>query len=174
MKKAKNQGNPAFTRGLKDMIKIMFVCHGNICRSTMAQFVFQDMVNKAGLEDLFQIDSKATSTEELGNPPHRGTVRKMKEVGIPVLPHRAAQITWSDYENFDYIIGMDTWNMRNLNRMLKGDPDGKAYKLLTFAGSGRDIADPWYTGDFDATYEDVKEGCEALLEHTLSQNTQGI
>lgn len=88
----------------------------------------------------------------------------MREVGIPVLPHRATQITWADYCEADYIIGMDTWNMRNLNRMMKGDPDGKLYKLLSFAGLDRDIADPWYTGDFDATYEDVKIGCEAFLK----------
>ena len=147
------------------MIKVLFICHGNICRSTMAQFVFQHMVNTQGLTHQFHIDSRATSTEEIGNPPHRGTVRKMQEVGIPVIPHRATQITWSDYNNFDYIIGMDDWNMRNLHRMLKGDPDGKVYKLLTFAGSDRDIADPWYTGNFDRTYDDVVEGCNALLAH---------
>lgn len=131
----------------------------------MSAFVLQDMVNKLGIADQFLIDSRATSTEEIGNPPHRGTVRKLKEVGIPVLPHRATQITWSDYKNFDYIIGMDTWNMRNLNRMLKGDPEGKLYKFLTFAGSDRDIADPWYTGNFDETYEDVVEGCNGFLEY---------
>ncbi len=147
------------------MIKILFICHGNICRSTMSQFVFQHMVNNLNMSDQFYIDSRATSTEEIGNPPHRGTIRKMKEVGIPVIPHRATQISWSDYDNFDYLIGMDTWNMRNLGRMLKGDPDGKVYKLLTFAGSDRDIADPWYTGNFDETYDDVVEGCEGLLTY---------
>ena len=147
------------------MIKVLFICHGNICRSTMAQFVFQDMVNKQGLTNEFHIDSRATSTEEIGNPPHRGTVKKLKEVGIPILPHRATQITWSDYNNFDYIIGMDEWNMRNLYRILKGDPERKVYKLLTFAGSDRDIADPWYTGNFDRTYDDVVEGCKCLLTH---------
>ena len=100
------------------MVKILFVCHGNICRSPMAEFVFQDMVNKMGLEDVFDIDSRATSREEIGNPPHHGTVRKMQEVGIPVVPHRATQITWDDYMHYDYIIGMDDWNMRNLNRMV--------------------------------------------------------
>ena len=147
------------------MIKVLFCCHGNICRSTMSQFVLQDMVNKLGIADLFSIDSRATSTEEIGNPPHRGTVKKMQEVGISVLPHRATQITWSDYNNFDYIIGMDTWNMRNLDRMLKGDPEGKVYKFLTFVGSNRDIADPWYTGNFDVTYNDVVEGCEGFLQY---------
>jgi protein-tyrosine phosphatase len=118
-----------------------------------------------GLENKFYINSMATSTEELGNPPHRGTVRKLNEVGIPVIPHRATQISWNDYDKYDYIIGMDSWNMRNLDRMLKGDPDGKLYKFLTFAGSERDIADPWYTGNFDETYEDVVEGCEGFIDY---------
>lgn len=151
------------------MIRVLMCCHGNICRSTMGQMVLQDMVNKLGIADQFSIDSRATSTEEIGNPPHRGTVRKLKEVGIPVLPHRATQITWKDYINSDYIIGMDTWNMRNLSRMLKGDPEGKLYKFLTFSGSDRDIADPWYTGDFDVTYNDIVEGCEGFLEY-LKEN----
>lgn len=150
------------------MIKILFICHGNICRSVMGQYVLQDMVNKQGLTDRFRIDSRATSTEEIGNPPHRGTVNKMHQVGIPVLPHRATQITWNDYIQADYILGMDTWNMQNLNRMLKGDPDGKVFKLLSFAGSDRDIADPWYTGDFDTTYDDIREGCEAFLAKVIS------
>jgi protein-tyrosine phosphatase len=118
-----------------------------------------------GIESQFVIDSFATSTEEIGNPPHRGTVRKLQQVGIPVVPHRAKQIMWNDYEKFDYIIGMDEWNMKNLNRMLKGDPDGKVFKFLTFAGSGRDIADPWYTGNFDVTYDDVVEGCDGFLNY---------
>lgn len=151
------------------MVRIVFVCHGNICRSTMSQFVLQDMVSKAGMAERFVIDSRATSTEELGNPPHSGTVRKLREVGVPVLPHRATQITWSDYNAFDYIIGMDSWNIRNLHRMLRGDPDGKVYKLLTFAGSERDIADPWYTGNFDETYDDVIEGCRGLLKYLKEQ-----
>lgn len=151
------------------MIRVLMCCHGNICRSTMGQMVLQDMVNKRGMADLFSIDSRATSTEEIGNPPHRGTVRKLKEMGIPVLPHRATQITWKDYVNSDYIIGMDTWNMRNLSRMLKGDSEGKLYKFLTFVGSDRDIDDPWYTGDFDTTYDDIVEGCEGFLEY-LKEN----
>ncbi len=147
------------------MIRVVFCCHGNICRSTLAQSVFTYKVKELGLEDQFYINSMATSTEEIGNPPHRGTVRKLQEVGIPVVPHRAIQIAWSDYSKYDYIIGMDEWNMKNLNRMLKGDPEGKVHKFLTFAGSGRDIADPWYTGDFDATYNDVLEGCEGFLDY---------
>lgn len=147
------------------MIKVLFICHGNICRSTLSESVFTYKVKQLGLESQFVIDSFATSTEEIGNPPHRGTVNKLKEMGIPVVPHRAKQITQKDYDEFDYIIGMDSANIRNLNRMLKGDPEGKIYKLLSFSGSGRDIADPWYTGDFDATYRDVIEGCEGFLEY---------
>ncbi len=147
------------------MIRVAFCCHGNICRSTLSQSVFSYMVKERGLEDLFYIDSFATSTEEIGNPPHRGTVNKLREVGIPLVPHRAKQITRGDYEEFDYIIGMDEWNMKNLNRMLNGDPEGKVYKLLSFAGSSRDIADPWYTGNFDITYDDVLEGCEGFLDY---------
>ena len=146
------------------MINIMFCCHGNICRTTMCESVFTHMVKERGLENQFNIDSSATSTEEIGNPPHRGTVNKLREENVPLVPHRAKQITWNDYNKFDYIIGMDTWNIRNLTRMLKGDPEGKVYKLLSFSGSGRDIADPWYTGNFDETYSDVVEGCEGLLE----------
>ena len=110
-------------------------------------------------------DSAATSREEIGNPPHRGTVNKLRELGIPLVPHRARQVTLDDYDKFDYIIGMDTANIRNLNRMLNHDPEGKVYKLLSFAGSGRDIADPWYTGDFDETYRDVEEGTEGFLNY---------
>ncbi|MDO4633882.1 MAG: low molecular weight protein-tyrosine-phosphatase [Eubacteriales bacterium] len=151
------------------MIRVLFVCHGNICRSTLCESLFTHLVNERGLSDLFEIDSAATSTEEIGNSPHHGTVKKLRAMNVPLVPHRARQVTWKDYEHYDYIIGMDTWNIRNLNRMLKGDPQQKIYKLLTFAGSSRDIADPWYTGDFDATYEDSYEGCTALLEHLLEQ-----
>ena len=146
-------------------IKILFVCHGNICRSTLSESVFTRKVNTLGLENMFVIDSAATSREEIGNPPHRGTVNKLRELGIPLVPHRARQVTLDDYDKFDYIIGMDTANIRNLNRMLKHDPEGKVYKLLSFAGSGRDIADPWYTGDFDETYRDVEEGSEGFLNY---------
>ena len=147
------------------MIKVAFVCHGNICRSTMAQSVFSYKVHELGLENRFLIDSFATSTEEIGNPPHSGTVRKLNQVGIPIVPHRAKQISWSDYDEFDYIIGMDEWNIKNLNRMLKADPEGKVHKFLTFSGSDRDIADPWYTGNFDATYNDVVDACDGFLNY---------
>lgn len=149
------------------MIKVLFVCHGNICRSTMAESVFTYIVKQKKLEDMFYINSAATSREEIGNSPHYGTVGKLRQVGIPLVPHRAVQMTKADYDNYDYLIGMDTANIRNMNRIAGGDPDSKIYKLLTFAGSGRDVADPWYTGDFDATYEDVITGCEAFLEYVL-------
>ena len=146
------------------MIKVLFICHGNICRSTMAQSVLTHLVTTRGLSDLFYIDSAATSREEIGNSPHYGTVRKLKQVGIPVIPHRAVQMTRQDYLEYDYLIGMDTANIRNMNTIVGGDPKGKIYKLLSFAGEGRDVADPWYTGDFDATYRDVMAGCEGFLE----------
>lgn len=149
------------------MMRILFVCHGNICRSTMAESIFTHMVSTRGLSESFEISSAATSTEEIGNPPHHGTVAKLRKEGIPLVPHRARQVNMADYEHFDYIIGMDSANMRNLHRMLGGDPQGKCYKLLTFAGEGRDVADPWYTGDFEATYRDCTLGCEALLNWLL-------
>lgn len=152
------------------MIRVAFCCHGNICRSTLAESVFTYKVKTLGLADHFIIDSFATSTEEIGNPPHRGTVNKLREVKIPLVPHRAKQISLADYDKFDYIIGMDTANIRNLNRMLKGDSEGKVYKFLSFAGVSRDIADPWYTGNFDETYEDVVLGCEGFLAYLRKEN----
>ena len=149
------------------MIKVLFVCHGNICRSTMAQSVFAHMVKQKGLEDVFEIDSAATSREEIGNGPHYGTVRQLQQAGIPVVPHRARQMTKKDYEYFDYLIGMDTANIRNMNAIAGGDKNGKIYKMLSFAGSGRDVADPWYTGDFDTTYGDVVDGLEGFLKKVL-------
>lgn len=147
------------------MIKVLFICHGNICRSTMTQFVFQDMVNKQGLSDHFYIDSAATSREEIGNPPHYGTVRKLNEVGVPVLDHLARQLTKMDYEKYDYFIGMDSANIRNMNRILGSDPDKKIHKLLEYTERKGDIADPWYTGNFDVTYRDVQEGCDSFLKY---------
>lgn len=150
-------------------IRVLFVCHGNICRSTMAQFVFQHMVNTRGLAAKFHIDSAATSREEIGNGPHYGTVNKMREVGIPVLPHRARQMTKNDYKEYDYLIGMDEWNIRNMKRIAGDDPEGKIHMLLEFSAEPRAIADPWYTGNFDVTYADVVEGCEAFFEYLKEQ-----
>lgn len=151
------------------MIKILFVCHGNICRSTMAQYVMEDLVRKAGLEDQFYIDSAATATDEIGNPVHHGTRRKLREMGVPCGEHRARQLTQRDYETFDWLIGMDEANLRDMRRMLGDDPQGKLHLLLDFTGRPGSIADPWYTGDFDATWRDVLEGCQGLLKK-LRQN----
>ena len=144
------------------MIKILFVCHGNICRSPMAEFVMKDLISKTSVDAY--IASAATSTEEIGNPVHRGTRLKLAEYSISVAGKYAVQMTKSDYDKYDYIIGMDTANIRNILRITGGDPDGKVSKLLSFSGSERDIADPWYTGNFDDTYEDVLNGCKALLQ----------
>lgn len=147
------------------MIKILFICHGNICRSTMAESVFTHLVKTRHIDHLFEINSAATSREEIGNSPHYGTVNKLRQVGIQVVPHRAIQMTKADYDYYDYLIGMDTANIRNMNRIVGGDSDDKIYKLPSFAGKGGDIADPWYTGNFDETYADVLEGCEAFLTY---------
>ena len=152
------------------MIKILFICHGNICRSTMAESVMTHLVRQRHLEHQFQIASAATSREEIGNGPHYGTVDKLRAVGIPVIPHRAIQMTRQDYDRYDYLIGMDDANIRNMTRIAGGDSESKIYKLLTFAGSGRDVADPWYTGDFDTTYKDIMEGCDGLLQHILEHD----
>ena len=156
------------------MIKVLFICHGNICRSTMAQSVFAHLVAEANLADYFEIDSAATSREEIGNKPHYGTVRKLREENVPLIPHRARQMTRNDYLYYDYLIGMDTANIRNMIKIAGGeDSQQKIFKMLSFADYGtnhkltaaRDVADPWYTGDFDATFDDVISGCRGLLEY---------
>lgn len=150
------------------MKKILFVCHGNICRSPMAEFVMKDMVRKAGLGHEILVDSKACRTDEIGSDTYYGTKNKLREEGIPFEPRHARQITYADYGTYDYIIGMDGENMRDLQRLTKGDPKRKTCRLLEFAGESRDVADPWYTDDFDATYRDVQKGCAALLEKLRS------
>lgn len=136
----------------------------------MAEFVMRDMVNKRGLGSQFHIASSATSREEIGNPVHPGTRKKLKELGISTAGKYAVQLKKKDYQDYDYLIGMDDWNIRNILRIVGSDPQGKVHKLLEFAGSGRDIADPWYTGNFEVTYQDIREGCEGLLSHILGEN----
>lgn len=163
------------------MIKILFVCHGNICRSPMAEYVMKYLVSQKGLEEKFYIDSAATSTEEIGNGVHYGTRNKLQSVNIPVGNHKARQITKNDLEEFDYLIGMDSANIRNMKRFYgfegfsfgsyqansnsstNKNLENKICKLLEFANSSDDIADPWYTGNFDLTYNDILKGCKSLL-----------
>ena len=145
------------------MIKILFTCHGNICRSPMAEFVFKDMVEKAGLSSRFEIASAATSTEEIGNPVYPPAKRKLAEHGISCDGKTARQLKKSDYSHYDLLIGMDSANLRNINRICGGDPDGKIHLLLDYTDRPGDVADPWYTGDFDTTWQDVNEGCKNLL-----------
>ena len=145
------------------MKKILFVCHGNICRSPMAEFVLKDMVKKAGLSDEFLIASAATSTEEIGNPVYPGTRKRLAKENISVVGKYAVQIKRSDYEKYDYLIGMDSRNIANMLHVFGSDPDGKICRLLDYTSSPGDIADPWYTGDFDLTYDDVCAGCKAFL-----------
>lgn len=147
------------------MTRVLFICHGNICRSPMAEFVLKDMVQKCGLSDRFVIASAATSREEIGNPVHPGTREKLRMHGISVDDKRAIQVTRADYDRFDHLIVMDRMNLRNLARIIPDDPQQKICRLLDFTPRGGDIADPWYTGNFDETYDDVVEGCEAFLLH---------
>ena len=147
------------------MTRILFVCLGNICRSPMAEFLMKDMVKKRHMEDEFFIASAATSTEEIGNPVHYGTRRKLAEYGICVDGKYAALLKKSDYSEYDYIIGMEAANLRAMLRIFGSDPMGKVHRLLDFTDKPRDIADPWYTGDFDTTYNDIYEGLSGLLEH---------
>lgn len=146
------------------MIKLLFVCHGNICRSPMAEFVMKKLVSDAGLASEFEIGSAATSTEELGNPVYPPARRKLAEHGIGCSGKTARQMTRGDYTEFDLLIGMDSANIRNMTRICGGDPDSKIKLLLDYASVHRDVADPWYTGDFEATWNDVIKGCTALLE----------
>ena len=146
------------------MKSILFVCHGNICRSPMAEFVMKDLVQKAGLEHAFSIASAATSTEEIGNPVYPPARRKLAQHGIGCAGHAARQLRRNDYDRYDYLIGMDSANLRNMHRICGGDPAGKISLLLDWTDRPGSVADPWYTGDFEATWQDVLEGCRNLLE----------
>ena len=146
------------------MIKVLFVCLGNICRSPMAEFILKDLVKKNNIDNNFLIESAGTSNEELGNPVHYGTRNKLAEVGISTAGKFARQLRKEDYENYDYILAMETSNIRNIYRILGNDKDNKIFRLLDFSSNPRDIADPWYTGNFDVTYDDILEGCIAFLD----------
>ena len=146
------------------MIRILFVCHGNICRSPMAEFVMKDLVRQKGLADQYEIASAATSREEIGNGVYPPARRKLAEHGISCTGHAARQMTRRDYAHYDLILGMDHANIRNIQHLAGGDPDRKVSLLLDHAGRhGREVADPWYTGDFDAAWDDILEGCKGLL-----------
>ncbi len=147
------------------MIRVLFICHGNICRSPMAEFVCKDMVAKKGWSNKIYIASAATTTEEIGNPVHRGTVQKLAQYGISTKGKTARQVTKADYAEYDYLLCMENQNLRELKRILPSDPAHKIYRLLDFSNHPRDIADPWYTGNFDVSYDDILEGCEAFLRH---------
>ena len=150
------------------MIKILFVCWGNICRSPMAEFIMKDMVEKRHLEDQFLIESAAHTSEEIGNPVYPPARRELARHGIDCAGKRARKLTKADYDRFDWILGMEQLNLGYMLRILGGDPDQKVRLLLDFTDRPRDIADPWYTGEFGLTYTEIAEGCEALLEYCLS------
>ncbi len=153
------------------MIKIMFVCHGNICRSPMAEIIFRDMVEKKGIGNDFIIASSATSTEEIfcgvGNPVYPPAAAELRKHGLSPEGKRAVQLKRSDYDSYDFFIGMDDANIRNMRYILGEDPDNKISKLMDHTERGGNVADPWYSGNFDITYRDVKEGCECLLNELL-------
>ena len=151
------------------MIKVLFVCHGNICRSPMAEFIMKNLVEERGLSSDFYIASAATSTEEIGSRVHHGTAAILDRLGIDYSGKRARQMTKKDYQDYDMLIGMDEWNMRNMNRIAGGDPEGKLHLLLDFTDRPGDVADPWYTRNFEVTYRDIMDGCEGLLRY-LEEN----
>lgn len=149
---------------MQRIVRILFVCHGNICRSPMAEFVMKDLVSRNGLSHRFVIGSAATSNEEIGNDVHPGTKDVLSRVGIPFEPRCARRLRKSDADEWDLIIGMDDANIRNIGRMLGPSVADRTYKMLEFVGRVDDVADPWYTGDFELTYNDIVDGCVGLLE----------
>lgn len=151
------------------MIKVLFICHGNICRSPMAEFLFKDMVKRFGKEDLVYIESCATSAEEIGNPVHYGTRRILNDLNIDCSKKRARRIRISDYDNFDYLICMDMENKYSLNRIIGNDYKNKVHMLLEYANLNRDISDPWYTGDFNETYKDIMLGLNAFYHFLFNK-----
>jgi protein-tyrosine phosphatase len=154
------------------MTKILFVCHGNICRSPMAELILKDMVKKSGIADDFFIASAATSAEELGNPVYPGARKRLAKEGISVAGKYATHLERSDYEKYDYLIGMDSRNIANMQKVFGGDPQKKVSRLLDFSSRPRDIADPWYSDDFETAYNDIHEGCVALLRRLRGINQQ--
>lgn len=151
------------------MIKILFLCHGNICRSPMAEFVMKDMVKKAGLEQEFRIESAATSTEETGNPVYPPARRKLAEHGLDCSGKTARQLRNSDYEQYDLLIGMDQANLRSMHHICGGDFADKMRLLMDFTDHPGEVADPWYTGDFNATWKDMEKGCRGLLDYLIKE-----
>lgn len=158
----------------EEMIKVLFVCLGNICRSPMAEFMFKDMVKKKGLEEFFLIQSAGTSDEEHGNPVHYGAKEKLNNVGISVEGKYAVQLKRQDYKQFDYIIAMEQRNIRDIYRIVGADKENKVYRLLDFSNNPRDIADPWYTGNFEVTYNDILEGLSSFLHFILTHEVEGM
>ena len=155
------------------MIKVLFICHGNICRSPMAEFLLKDLVTQQSIVHQFHIQSAATSTEEIwngiGNPVHEETKKQLQKHGISCEGKRAVQVKKSDYGEYDYLICMDNMNLRNLARICGPDKDNKVYRLLDFTDEKRDVADPWYTGNFEKTYEDIMLGLEGFLQHLKTE-----
>ena len=152
------------------MTRILFICLGNICRSPMAEFVMKDLVKKTGLTSQFHIESAATSREEIGNPVYPPARRKLAEHGISCEGHAARQLTAQDYEEYDLLIGMEGANLKNMQRICGGDPAGKMHRLLDYTDRSGDVDDPWYTGDFEATWRDVSTGCQGLLASIQNKN----
>lgn len=153
------------------MINILFICHGNICRSPMGEFLLKHLTKEEGISSQFHIESCATSTEEIGRSLHPGAKAKLDAMGIPNQRRQARQLTRQDYDQFDYLLCMDEWNVRNSMRILRKDPEQKVHMLLEYAGQHREIADPWYTGNFDETYDDLLTGCKAFLAY-LKENDE--